>query len=67
MNNNAAESWNAWAKDVRGLPPAAMVDKIRRRVMRMMDERREEGEFMAKLCPAQEKILGENQVVYRNL
>lgn len=67
VNNNIAESWNAWAKEARCMPPAAMVDAIRKKIMKMMDERREDSQFMSSvLCPEQEKIIRENYLASRS-
>jgi len=40
INNNLAESWNAWVKDLKDLPPHCMVDGIRERLVILFAKRR---------------------------
>ena len=61
VNNNAAESWNSWIREARSMPPLAMVDSIRTKIMKMMSKRRNEGAGMTtELCPTVEKKLERN-------
>jgi len=68
MNNNLAESWNSWIKEARTMPPLAMVDSIRVKVMKMMSERRDEGAWMnGVLCPEPDKIVQRNCLEARDV
>ncbi|XP_062195323.1 uncharacterized protein LOC133898658 [Phragmites australis] len=44
INNNLAESWNAWIKDMKDLPITELVDVLRARIMQLFDRRRRIGE-----------------------
>ena len=68
INNNMVESWNSWVKEDRSLPPFAMLDSIRKKVMRMMNERREESKNMTGvLCDAPDVIVSNNYTASRSL
>jgi len=68
MNNNLAESWNSWIKEARTMPPLAMVDSIRVKVMKMMSERRDEGAWMnGVLCPEPDKRVQRNCLEARDV
>ncbi|WVZ70929.1 hypothetical protein U9M48_019558 [Paspalum notatum var. saurae] len=40
INNNLAESWNSWIKELKNLPPDAMADAIRERMVVLFEKRR---------------------------
>lgn len=46
INNNLAESWNAWIKEYKGLPVNALADAIREKTLVLWDKRRKIGQQM---------------------
>ena len=67
MNTNAVESWNNWVKEQRSLPPLAMLDNIRKEIMRSMNDRRKESMRMdEKLCRKPEEKLQESYSACRS-
>ena len=40
INNNLAECWNAWIKDLKDLPPHCFVDAIREKLAELFEKRR---------------------------
>jgi len=40
INNNLAESWNAWVKELKALPPHILVDAIREKLVVLFAKRR---------------------------
>lgn len=60
-NNNTAESWNSWVREARMLPIVPMLDDIRRKVMVMMNDKREDSyKQVSYLCNNPEKKLKNN-------
>ena len=68
INNNQSECWNSWVKPARFMPVVALVDHIRKQIMVMMHERRENSyKITGVLCPKQEKKLITNYMASRTL
>jgi len=41
INNNLAECWNAWIKDLKDLPPHCLVDAIREKLVELFEKKKE--------------------------
>ena len=68
INNNQAECWNSWVKPARFMPVAPMVDHIRKQIMVMMHDRREEShKLVGNLCPKPDSKLKSNYMASRTL
>ncbi|KAI8542103.1 hypothetical protein RHMOL_Rhmol08G0113000 [Rhododendron molle] len=56
MTSNVAESFNAWIEAERYLPITILVDELRKKIMNLMSERREEAsKWGCQICPEMDK------------
>ncbi|KAF7120459.1 hypothetical protein RHSIM_Rhsim13G0152800 [Rhododendron simsii] len=56
MTSNVAESFNAWIEAERHLPITILVDELRKKIMNLMSERREEAsKWGCQICPEMDK------------
>ncbi|XP_058192043.1 uncharacterized protein LOC131309420 [Rhododendron vialii] len=56
MTSNVVESFNAWIEGERHLPITILVDELRKKIMNLMSERREEiSKWGCQICPEMDK------------
>lgn len=68
IDNNIAESWNSWVRVARTMPIVGLMDEIRRKIMIMMNGKRNEAtKRVGRLCPKPEKRLKFNIYESRKL